>query len=107
MVQNQSFHFEIDALRSTKDNSLPISSSLYQLGPFIDANGLLRVGGRLGKSRLNRDTVHPVLLIKKNEIANTIVQRCQKAVVNGGGGLALNQLQQSGFWVIHAICRSI
>ena len=74
MVQYQSFHSEIDTLRSTKDISLPKSSSLYLLHPFIDDNGLLKVGGRLRKSKLNRDTVHPVLLPKKNKITNAIAQ---------------------------------
>ena len=66
MVQYQSFYSKIDALRSSaKDIRVAKSSSLYQLDPFIDDNGLLRVGGRLEKSKLNRDTVHPVLLPKK------------------------------------------
>ena len=110
MSQNQLFHSEIDALRSsTKDISLAKSSSLYQLDPFIDENGLLRVGGRLGKSKLNRDAVHPVLLPKKNEITTAIFQWCYKTVAHDGRGLSLNQLRQSGFWVIlgNSICRSI
>ena len=56
-------------------------------------NGLLRVGGRLGKSKLNRDTVHPLLLPKKNEITNAIVEWCHKAIAYGGRGLTLNQLR--------------
>ena len=82
---------------------------MYQLDAFIDDNGLLRVEDRLGKSKLNWDTVHPVLLPKKNEITNAIVQWCYKATAHGGRGLTLNQLQRSGFWVIHGnwICRNI
>ena len=56
-------------------------------------NGLLKVGGRLGKSKRNRDTVHPLLLPKKNEITNAIVEWCHKAVAHGGRGLTLNQLR--------------
>ena len=94
---------------SVKDISLAKLSSLYQLDPFIDDNGLLRVGGRLGKFKLNRDTVHPVLLPKKNEITNAMVQWCHKTAAHGGRGPTMNQVQQSGFWVIHgnSICRSI
>ena len=105
MVQYQSFHSEIDASMSTKDISLPKSRSLYQVDPFR----LLRVGGRLRKSKLNKDKVHPVLLPKKNEITNAVVQWCLKAVAHGRRGLILNQFQQSGFCVIHGhkICISI
>ena len=70
---------------------------------------LLIVGGRLGKSKLNRDTVHPVLLPKKNKITNAVVQWCHKVAAHGKRGLTLNQLCKSGFWAIHGntICRSI
>ena len=89
MVQYQSFYSAIDTWKSKKD-SLPKSSNLHQLDSFIDDNGLLRVGGRLGKSKLNRVTVHSVLLPKKNEITNAIVKWCHKAVAHGRRGLVLN-----------------
>ena len=89
MVQHQSFYSAIDTLKSTKD-SLPKSSSFHQLDSFMDDNGLLRVGGRVGKSKLNRGTVHPVLFPKENEITNAIVKWCHKAVAHGRRGLVSN-----------------
>ena len=69
--------FNGSVLRSTKD---------------IDNNGLLKVSSRLGKSKLNRDTVHLVMLPEKNETKNSRVQWCHKAVLYGGRGFSLNKL---------------
>ncbi|CAI6369436.1 unnamed protein product [Macrosiphum euphorbiae] len=37
-------------------------ASLAQLAPFVDNDGLIRVGGRLRYSALNEDAKHPILL---------------------------------------------
>ena len=101
--------FNGSLLRSTNDISLLKWSNFYQLDTFIDDNGFLKVGGRLEKSKLNKDTVHPVLFPEKNEITNAIAQWFHKASLHGWRGISLNKLQQSWFWVIHgnATCRSI
>ncbi len=59
---SQMSHFpqEISVLR-TKGN-LSTSSPLLLLNPFIDSNGLIRVGGRISKSNLKYDNIHPVIL---------------------------------------------
>ena len=48
------------------------SSMLYQLDPVLDQNGFLRVGERLGKSRVFPDDLkHPVILPKKSFIGGS------------------------------------
>ena len=111
MVQSQVFQPEIEILKSKsqKNFNLPKSSNIYQLDPFIDESGLLRVGGRLKRSLLQQNIKHPLLLPKKSPITDAIFYWCHKAVAHGGRGLTLNQLRKSGFWVIHgnAVCRRI
>lgn len=51
-VQNDTFASEIQMLK----NNIPIiKSNLASLNPFIDENGLLRVGGRLGNTSYATD----------------------------------------------------
>ena len=39
-------------------------SNLYRLDPFLDENGLMRVGGRIKRSGFLLEEVHPVILPK-------------------------------------------
>ena len=50
------------------------NGSVLRSAKDIDSNGLLKVAVRLGKSKLNRDTVHLVLLPEKNDIKSSRVQ---------------------------------
>ena len=49
------------------------SSKLYKLDPFLDSDGLLRVGGRLGESRLSHSEAHPLVLPKQSNISEAII----------------------------------
>ena len=45
LVQNQAFCKEIEVLK--KKGNVPRTSRIYGLDPYVDNDGLLRVGGRL------------------------------------------------------------
>lgn len=58
-VQSLNFNKELAVLRQgTRIAKGPLAS----LAPFLDENGIIRVGGRLGNSKFERDKKHPVLL---------------------------------------------
>ena len=40
------------------------SSSIYKLDPYIDSNGLLKVGGQLNQSTMDGSVKHPLLIPK-------------------------------------------
>jgi hypothetical protein len=52
-VQKESYSREMDALTSNRD--LPRDSSIRSLDPYMDNDGLIRVGGRLRNSDLYND----------------------------------------------------
>nr|CAH7767045.1 unnamed protein product [Callosobruchus chinensis] len=54
--------FPSDYQRLKDGNNLSSSSSLLSLSPFMDKDGLLRVGGRLKYSNLPYSRKHPILL---------------------------------------------
>ena len=60
MLQQHSFSHEISLLKS--DTMIHRSSGLFRLKPFPDTDGFLRVGGRLKRSMLDINVVHPVIL---------------------------------------------
>ena len=72
----------------------------YNLDPYIDEKGLLRVGGNLEKSSLHLNNVHSVLLGKVGNIPRLIVEWCHKKVAHGGSGLTINEIRSNGFWVV-------
>ncbi|XP_011860345.1 PREDICTED: uncharacterized protein LOC105557654 [Vollenhovia emeryi] len=59
-VQLAQFSDEISAIKS--GSPLPRSSKLKSLNPFVDDDGLLRVGGRLEHSPFSFEEKHPVIL---------------------------------------------
>ncbi|XP_064642864.1 uncharacterized protein LOC135497084 [Lineus longissimus] len=44
------------------------------LSPFLDDQGLLRVGGRLGRSNLPYDAKHPLILPSQHPLTETLIQ---------------------------------
>ena len=56
------------------------NSSLYKLDPFVDDNGILRVGGRLRRANLNDDYKFPIILPKNNHVSSLIVRHFHENV---------------------------
>ena len=101
--QQQVFSEEIDHLKdgNTGDRkSLSRRSDIYNLDPYIDDKGLLRVGGRLKRSSLQLNDVHPVLLGKDGNIPRLVVEWCHKKVAHGGRGFTIHEIRSNGFWVV-------
>ncbi|CAB4008561.1 uncharacterized protein LOC110248158 [Paramuricea clavata] len=116
LAQNDSFSDEIAALKevlaenhsdprakiSSEKKKVKTISSLFRLDPFIDRNGLLRVGGRLSKSRsLPEDLMHPVILPKKSHITTLVIRHSHEKVAHAGRGNTLNELR-SKYWITNA-----
>ena len=80
-------------------------SSIVKLDPFIDDEGILRVGGRIKRSAVASEMQHPVLLPKSCRIAELVVRWCHEQVAHAGRGMTMNQIRSSGFWVTR--CNSL
>ena len=81
-----------------KNKCLKKSSSIYKLNPYIDGNGLLRVGGRLNWSTIDESVKHPLLIPKGSTFARLIINWCHE-VAHSGGGIMMNQIESSGLWI--------
>ena len=80
------------------------SSQIYNLNPYIDEDGIIRVGGRLDKSNLSNECKHPIVLSKGSPISKLIIAWCHKKTGHIGRGMTLNENRTSGFWIVCADC---
>ena len=116
LVQVDTFRQELHSLQSlssvraspsklNKTKCVNRVSCLYRLDPFIDEEGLLRVGGRLSKSNLPRNVKYPVVLPKNSIISVMIIRWCHVIAEHAGRGITLNELRQRGFFIINGNSR--
>ena len=73
---------------------------LGSLNPVEDKNGIIRVGGRLGKSSLPKETAHPVILPRTSHVTELVVQHHHSKTAHSGRGITLNEIRASGYWIV-------
>ena len=91
-AQSEMFSEVIALLR--KEKQLSKKHYLKPLNPFLDSDGLLRVGGHLSKSQMDFDSRHPVILHGKHRLTNLLIEREHKRLCHAGPKLLLGTLQQ-------------
>ena len=85
LAQYDNFEIEIASLQS--DKSLPVSSSLLSLHPFLDKEGILTVWGGQEHSKL-----HPIILHGKHPITKILIRSEHKCLLHGGPTLVITSL---------------
>ena len=77
-------------------------SNLAGLDPFLDQDGVLRVGGRLNRSSLTFEEKHPILLPKKHHVSQLIIRHYHEKVIHHQGRqITHGAVRQADFWVIN------
>ena len=70
--QNEAFSDDIARLK--RNRHLHSSSQLLTLNPFLDPEGILRLGGRIGRAKLPYDELHPPILPGRHPLTEKIVK---------------------------------
>ena len=70
-IQNEEFNEDIVAL--SNNQPLPKRSKLSSLSPYIDEEGVLRVGGRLSKATIPSSAKHQVILPGKHYAVKLLI----------------------------------
>ena len=78
------------------------SSQIYNLDPYLDEDGIIRVGRRLDKLNLNNECKHLIVLPRGSPISKLIITWCHKKTGHKGRGMTLNIIRISGFWIVCA-----
>ncbi|XP_044152743.1 uncharacterized protein LOC122940262 [Bufo gargarizans] len=99
-IQHEVFAKEIDCI--TNHKSIPKSSSLKKLDPFLDEDGLLRVGGRLKQASLELKERNPLIIPGNHHVTTLIVQYYHNQVKHQGRLFTEGALHTAGLWIVGA-----
>lgn len=88
-----------DEIRKIKDNQPIKQSRIANLSPFLDDQGLLRVGGRLQNSNLGISSKHPILLPNRHVMIDRIIREAHERHYHSGIQTTLYTLRQR-FWIV-------
>lgn len=97
IVQQAWFSNEIKTI--SKKEHLPKSHPLARLTPFLDQDGLLRVGGRLHNAQIDEETKHPFILPRRSPLSTLIIDDAHERMLHGGTQVTLSFIRRS-FWII-------
>ena len=75
------------------------TSTLRTLDPFLDSDGVMRVGGRIRKATLSESLKNPVILPKSSHITALVISYAHERTHHSGRGITLNELRASGYWI--------
>ena len=89
---------EIVIYRNMQNLYPPSKLEEHQLNVFVDNNGLIRAKGRIGKSGLNFDAIHPIYLSRKSPIVPLIIVDAHKSLLHGGVDLINCYIRQK-IWI--------
>ena len=108
-VQEEAFPEELKRLKNEKDTTtqnevktkqVKKTSKLYRLDPYIRADGVVCVGGRIRRANLPADQLHPVVLPRDGHITRLVVEHCHKGVHHAGRGMTIAEIRSVGFWIV-------
>ncbi|XP_055527269.1 uncharacterized protein LOC129719878 [Wyeomyia smithii] len=69
-------------------------SSIYKLVPILDEKGVLRVQGRIGAAKVSYDVRHPIILPRKHQITELLVDRYHRDYHHGNAETVTNEIRQ-------------
>ena len=99
-IQQSCFSKEIESLSGDRPNLSPKNPSLTILNPFVDGQGLLRAGGRLGNAtNLSYDAKYPLIMPGKGDMTDSLIRHEHERNGHTGVNHTFSQLQQR-FWIL-------
>lgn len=99
IVQKSSFKTEITELQNhqTTDKS---HSRIKSLTPFLDVDGILRVGGRLQNSNEPYQIRHPIILPVDSHLSELIVESEHRRLIHAGPQQLIASLRRN-YWILN------
>lgn len=98
ITQSEAFGTEIMCL--SKGQPINHKSNLYSIDPYIDDEGLLRVGGRIQRASMTENEKHPIILPTKHHFTTILIRNVHEQTFHGGFALTAQKLRQQ-FWIIN------
>ncbi|XP_062573639.1 uncharacterized protein LOC134235517 [Saccostrea cucullata] len=98
VVQRESYQEEINSIQ--EKNIVPLDSSLRKLDPYMDLDGVLRVGGRLNRGDLYQDDKNPIIVPSRHHVAKLIVEYYHRRSRHQGRHITGGAVRSAGFWIV-------
>ncbi|XP_024868737.1 uncharacterized protein LOC112452653, partial [Temnothorax curvispinosus] len=95
----QAAYFTHEIKMLTANSRLPTAHAFSRLTAYIDAQGIIRVGGRLNQSALAQDSKHQAILPRHSQLSTLIISHAHLRTLHGGTQLTLAHVRQS-YWII-------
>ena len=92
--------FPAEILRLTQGMPVPSNSTLLPLNPFLDQDGILRVGGRLKHAKLPISGKNPIIIPGKSHLAILLIRHFHEKVLHQGRHFTEGAVREGGFWII-------
>ncbi|XP_067933081.1 uncharacterized protein [Watersipora subatra] len=97
-LQAETYSEEVKALECSEEVNK--SSVIAKLNPYMDKDGLLRVGGRIRRaSELSQDEKFPIIIAKRTHIARLIIRNLHDKIHHLGQRSTLAAIREAGFWI--------
>ena len=97
---SQKMDFEEEFMVLDGHRNKKLKESVSCLNPYVGEDRLIRVGGRLQQSNLDKKVMHPVMLPKKGKLTEMIIRWYHQKTVHNGRNVTLNEIRTSGYWVV-------
>uniref|UniRef100_W8AH72 Peptidase A2 domain-containing protein n=1 Tax=Ceratitis capitata TaxID=7213 RepID=W8AH72_CERCA len=97
LTQRRCYPEEYGELSSS--NPVSAKSSIRTLNPFLDKNGVMRVGGRLALASLSYNERYPTILPYNCQFSRLLVKFSHLISLHGGNQLML-RLMRSEYWIL-------
>ena len=97
-LQYKYFHDTVKCLQAGK--TLPKQDTLIKLRPFLDSEGILRVGGRISNAEMPVKIKHPILLPGRSQIIEAFVREIHIKVGHFGKEMVLAEIRKK-HWIVN------
>lgn len=96
-IQRTSFEDDISKLEQKKQ--IDRKSKLLPLNPFLDQNGLLKVGGRINNANIDAEQKNPLIIPHDGHFTELLIDHAHKMTFHGGARLTSARLRKQ-YWII-------
>lgn len=100
LVQGEAFPDLIKNLKRENATIKTEDSKQCKLSPFLDKDGVLRVGGCHNQATLHPFVKHPALLPKNSHISSLLVKHFHETTQHQGHRMTMNELRAGGWWIL-------
>ena len=75
------------------------------MDPFLDQDGLIRVGGRIRRANVSVDRKHPVIIPRTGHLTELLIRHHHLKVNHMGRRISHNELRQNGYGILKGSSR--